>query len=162
MHKRTLTWENLWKKGFIGPSCYPLCENEEESMNHLLNICKWTESLWNWLETIFKRTDRDRNSLQESIVNWRSNFSKTQIVNTLWKLIPGFLVWMVWKEQNRRVFQNEAKTIEFIRATILQNMREMTLTRWKTEQNKDLSVTDLQILQTFGIEAGTISSSSEP
>jgi len=23
MHRRTLTWENLWKKGFIGPSCCP-------------------------------------------------------------------------------------------------------------------------------------------
>jgi len=55
------------------------------------------------------------------------------------------------------VFQNEAKTIEFIRAMIMQNMRETALTKWKAEQNKDLSVTDLQILQTFGIEVGTIS-----
>jgi len=80
------------------------------------------------MEAIFKRTNKDRNSIQERIRNWRSNFSKTQMVNTLWKLIPGFIVWTIWRERNRRVFQNEVKTTETIKATILQNMRETVLT----------------------------------
>jgi len=51
------------------PLTLPLCGIEEESMNHLLNICNWTKSLWNWMETIFKSTDRNKDSIQESIAN---------------------------------------------------------------------------------------------
>lgn len=47
MHRRTLTWENLKKKEFIGPSRCPMCGIEEETMNHLLDTFECADSLWN-------------------------------------------------------------------------------------------------------------------
>eukprot|EP00253_Pinus_taeda_P036193 PITA_36193 len=41
MQKKTLTWENLLKKGFRGPSRCRMCLKEEETMNHLFNSCDW-------------------------------------------------------------------------------------------------------------------------
>jgi len=138
MHRRTLTWENLWRKGFIGPSRCPMCESEEETMNHLLNTCEWVENIWNWVESTLKRTDRIRNSIQETIENWRGNFSITQSVNTIWKLIPGFIAWKIWKETNKLVFLNETRDLNHSRNTILQNIKQTVLYD-----------SDLQILKSF-------------
>lgn len=109
MHRKMLTWENLRKKGFIGPSHCPMGGMEEETMNHLFNTCDWADSIWNWAETILQRTDRVRNSIQETIKNWSGNSSNTQLVNTIWKLIPGFIAWTIWKERNQQVFLNEIR-----------------------------------------------------
>jgi hypothetical protein len=42
VQNRILTWDNLRKKGFIGPSMCPLCMQQEESMEHLLNQCPFS------------------------------------------------------------------------------------------------------------------------
>eukprot|EP00253_Pinus_taeda_P009477 PITA_09477 len=39
MRGKTLTWDNLRKKGFSGPSICPMCRKEEETINHLFNSC---------------------------------------------------------------------------------------------------------------------------
>eukprot|EP00253_Pinus_taeda_P017321 PITA_17321 len=46
-HKNILTWENLRKKGFAKPSRCQLCGLQEESMDHILNLCTFTSTLWN-------------------------------------------------------------------------------------------------------------------
>lgn len=151
-----LPGRTLGRKGFIGPSRCPLCGIEEETMNHLLNTCEWADKLRNWMETILKRTNRVRNSIQETIENWRGNFSNTQMVNTIWKRIPGFITWSVWKERNKIVLLNETRNINFIKDTILQNIRETVLSKGKVEQDKNIPISNLQILKAFGIEMGTI------
>eukprot|EP00253_Pinus_taeda_P020626 PITA_20626 len=75
MQKKTLTWENLRRKGFQGPSICHMCLQEEETMNHLFNSCEWASQLWLWMEAILEDTDRNRDSIQDSITNWRKNFS---------------------------------------------------------------------------------------
>jgi hypothetical protein len=37
LHNRILTWDNLMKRGFIGPSHCHICEFKEEKTDHLLN-----------------------------------------------------------------------------------------------------------------------------
>eukprot|EP00253_Pinus_taeda_P007743 PITA_07743 len=37
MRNKTLTWDNLHKKGFVRPSRCPMCLEEPESMNHIFN-----------------------------------------------------------------------------------------------------------------------------
>jgi hypothetical protein len=39
IHNRILTWENLRKRGFIGPSRCHLYQVKEETTNHLLDEC---------------------------------------------------------------------------------------------------------------------------
>lgn len=128
-------------------------------MNHLLNTFEWEDSLWNCMETILKRKDRVRNSIQETIQNWRGNFSNTQLVNTIWKLILGFIAWKILKEINRQVFLNETRGINYTKDTILQNIKKTFLSKGRMEQEKNISISDLQILKDFDINTRAFTSS---
>jgi hypothetical protein len=39
VQNRILTWDNLRKRGFIGPSICHLCQQQEETMEHIFNQC---------------------------------------------------------------------------------------------------------------------------
>lgn len=92
------------------------------------------------METILKRRDRVRNSIQETIENWRGNFSNTKTVNSIWKLIPGFIAQTIWKERNKRVFQNETQSINFTKYTITQNIKQTILSKGKVGRDKNISI----------------------
>jgi hypothetical protein len=44
---KILTWDNLTKRGMIGPSRCALCGAKEESLNHLMVDCLFTKDIWN-------------------------------------------------------------------------------------------------------------------
>lgn len=153
MQKRTLTWENLRKKGFQGPSKCHMCQQEEETMNHLFNSCDWASQLWLWLEAILEDTDRNRESIQESIINWRKNFSQMGSVNSIWKCSPGFVTWTIWKERNRRIFTQETRSIEHAKDSILINIKQLVQTKCKIDPTDKPTGNDLRILKAFHLEA---------
>jgi ribonuclease HI len=105
-HSSILTWDTLSKRGFTGPSICLLCERAEETMNHLLNSCSYTAQLWDQLAIIMRTTDRQRESIIETIAEWRDHAFHSPLLNRIWQLLPGFILWQVWKERNRRVFRN--------------------------------------------------------
>eukprot|EP00253_Pinus_taeda_P010390 PITA_10390 len=153
MQNKTLTWDNLRRKGFGGPSRCPMCLGEEETINHLFNSCEWANHLWNWLEGILRKSDRDRESIRNTILNWQNNFSKNQRVNNIWKAMPGFLLCTIWKERNRRVFQDEHRNIEHSKVTILTNIKQLIQTKCNVDPNENPSARDLHILRCFQLEA---------
>lgn len=73
-HKKILTWDNIWKRGVIGPSRCQLCEAQEEVMEHILNSCTYTTWLWDSFATIFQQTDIDKGSITNTLNKWRRNF----------------------------------------------------------------------------------------
>ena len=79
--KKILTWENLLKIGFVGPSKCHLCGLQEEMMEHLLNHCPFTSILWDWAASVFRQTDRDRLNITNTLKNWRKDFSGNKIIN---------------------------------------------------------------------------------
>jgi hypothetical protein len=155
MQKRTLTWENLMKKGFRGPSRCPMCTKEEETMNHLLNSCEWASQLWNWMENILGASDRNRDSIQETITNWRSKFSRVNRVEGIWKSAPGFIVWTIWKERNRRIFKEEIRSLELAKESITINIKQLIQAKCKVEADEKPTIQDLQILKAFQLEASS-------
>eukprot|EP00253_Pinus_taeda_P022159 PITA_22159 len=62
-HKKILTWENIRKRGIMGPSRCQLCEEQEETTEHILNSCSYTTWLWDSFSAIFQQSDRDRGSI---------------------------------------------------------------------------------------------------
>eukprot|EP00253_Pinus_taeda_P003152 PITA_03152 len=122
-HKKILTWENLRKRGVASPSRCQLYELQEETIEHLLNLYPFTSSLWNWVASIFRQTDRDNFSIIGTLKNWRKNFSENEIINKAWTLVPGFLIWDVWKERNNRIFKNRIGTSQSIIAQIIRELK---------------------------------------
>eukprot|EP00253_Pinus_taeda_P028075 PITA_28075 len=153
MHRRTLTWENLLRKGFQGPSRCPMCLQEEETMNHLFNSCEWASQLWLWMEAIMEDTDRNRDSIQDSITNWKRKFSRINRVDSIWKCAPGFITWTIWKERNRRIFTEENRNIECAKESILINIKQLVQAKCKVDPNDKPTGKDLRILKKFQLEA---------
>jgi hypothetical protein len=58
-HNNILTWDNLRKRGFIGPSWCQLCGSEEETQNHLLNLCTYSSCIWDHSASLMRTTDRN-------------------------------------------------------------------------------------------------------
>eukprot|EP00253_Pinus_taeda_P028919 PITA_28919 len=104
-HRKILTWDNIRKRGMLGPSRCQLCEAQEETMEHLLNSCIFTSRLWDFFATLFKQSDRDTNSITNTLNNWRNNVSNNEVLNSAWALLPSFTIWNGSKERNKRIFK---------------------------------------------------------
>jgi hypothetical protein len=76
LHNQILTWENLRKRGFIGPSQCHLSQPKEETMNHLLNECNYTTEIWDWEACIFLQSNRTRGNINATINNWNESYNK--------------------------------------------------------------------------------------
>jgi hypothetical protein len=109
-HSSILTWDNLMKRGFVGPSLCILCREAEETMNHLLNTCPYTAQLWDQVAVIMRTSDRTRDCIRATITNWREQAFHSPLLNRIWQLLPGFILWQTWKERNRRIFRNSPLT----------------------------------------------------
>jgi ribonuclease HI len=55
-----------------------------------------------------RTSDRNRDSIQETLTNWRDEAFQSPILNRIWQLIPGFILWQTWKERNRRIFKGHS------------------------------------------------------
>lgn len=138
-----------------GPSRCPMCNKEEETMNHLFNTCESKNLMWNWAENTLQQTDRTRESIYGTIKNWRGNFSSNKRVNIIWKIVPGLITWIIWKERNMRVFLNETRDINHSIEIIIQNIRQLVHVKSKVDQDNKASNWDLQILKSFNLDNGT-------
>ncbi len=63
------------------------------------NLSQTAQKLHHHRNSLLYRIGR----IQEIIEKWRGNFSGNQRVNTIWKIIPGFITWTLWKERNRNI-----------------------------------------------------------
>eukprot|EP00253_Pinus_taeda_P019962 PITA_19962 len=155
MRNKTLTWDNLHKKGFVGPSRCPMCLQQPESLNHLFNTCDWADQLWRWMEDLLCNSDRQLDSIHDTILNWSSNFSGTQRVNSIWKSAPGFLLWSIWKDRNRRIFQDEVRNIDFSKDIILSNIQQLIHAKCRIHVSEKPTALDLRILKNFRLDVGS-------
>jgi hypothetical protein len=106
VHSSILTWDNLSKRGFVGPSMCILCGETAETMNHLLTSCPYTAQIWDQSALIMRTSDCVRDNIVDTITNWRDQVFHSPLLNRIWQLLPGFILWQVWKERNRRLFRN--------------------------------------------------------
>jgi ribonuclease HI len=126
---RILTWDNLIKRDFIGPSRCPLCQQNEETLEHLLNNCHYSQQIWDWGAQVMRRSQRIRGSIRDTLGNWGTSPFHNPILQRIWQLLPGFSLWAIWKERNQRIFNSKSspptstweKIKGFIRETILSN-----------------------------------------
>jgi hypothetical protein len=105
-HNRALTWDNLRKKGFIGPSICVLCSQQEETKEHLFNGCHYSQRIWDYGTQIMRKSNRNRGSINCTIETWDNIAFRNPILNLIWNLLPGFILWQIWKERNKRIFHS--------------------------------------------------------
>jgi hypothetical protein len=154
LHNRILTWENLRKRGFIGLSWCHLCQTKEETTNHLLDECSYTSEIWDWAAGIFRQSNRTRGNICATINNWHESYNKNEEVNLCWTLIPGMIIWTIWKERNRRIFKNESLSEGKIKEKIISMTREMVQSRNYQNGKAQLAGWDSRVLEYFHLKDG--------
>jgi hypothetical protein len=85
-----------------------LCGEAEETLNHLLNTCPYTAQVWDQVAIIMRTSNQLRDSVIETLLNWRDQDFSSPYLNRVWQLLPGFVLWQIWKERNKRIFRNKA------------------------------------------------------
>lgn len=66
--------------------------------------------------------------------------------------MPGFLTWTIWKQRNRRIFQDEYRNTEHSKETIMINIRQLIQTKCKVDTSEKSSTRDLRILKLFQLD----------
>jgi len=151
-HKKILTWDNIRKRGVMGPSRCRLCEEKEETMEHILNSCSYTTWLWDSFSTIFHQTDRDMRSITNTLIKWRGNYLENEYLNLAWALTPSFIIWNVWKERNKRIFKNEKVIPLRLFDPILKQLKETVSISVRNLPKNPPSEVELITLRQLGME----------
>lgn len=98
----------------IGPLRCVMCNEAEETMDHLLNQCNWASRMWREGMESFQQTRQVPGSIQDIIISWENKSFKNPIVKRLWDLLPGFMAWSIWKERNGQIFEGKTHSSDEI------------------------------------------------
>lgn len=128
-YNRILTWDNLRKRGFLGPSICLICNQEEETALHLMQTCQLSRKIWEKVAFRCQKEGQVLGDIEDTIRQWPQTPYQCKILNILWQTIPGFLMWNIWKERNRRIFKGQSMTMEQVWKGIHNNIRETLSTK---------------------------------
>ncbi|MCL7024264.1 hypothetical protein MKW94_009991 [Papaver nudicaule] len=83
-----------------------LCNNSDESVDHLLLHCPAISSIWSYFCGGLIGTTVMLTSVRDFISNWRSHNHPAQ-GKQLWKRLPAAILWGVWKARNALTFSGK-------------------------------------------------------
>ena len=103
---KVLTLDQLKRRGFTLVNRCFLCEEEEETIDHLLIHCSIAKMLWNLLLAIVDYNWVSPLTVCQALLAWQSaRVGKKR--KSVWLAAPLCLFWTVWNERNRAAFDNE-------------------------------------------------------
>jgi hypothetical protein len=122
LEQKILTWDNLLKRGFQGPSICVLCKESEESLLHLFGDCSFIKIIWQTITKELKLVNNWQGGIFEnSLLNWTKRKEN-------WNEIPCLICWEVWKHKNLLIFEGQKKNHIRVCNYILQELGEQKLT----------------------------------
>ena len=121
---KVLTLDQLQRRGWSLASRWSLCYAREESIDHILLHCGKARLLWELLFSLFRMCWVIQASVRETLLGWQGSFIGRKR-KKVWSAAPLSLFWTIWKERNRRSFENmklsvqRLKVLVFVQFTIL-------------------------------------------
>ena len=102
---KILTLNQLRKRGWKLPNrCY-MCKEEEETSVHILLHCPKACILWQLIFSLFGVQWVMHSSVRGLLLSW-GDFLVGRKRKKAWKVTPLCLFWSIWRERNRRTFEN--------------------------------------------------------
>jgi len=92
------------------PIC-PLCQNAEESHAHLFFNCDWSSSLWRKAR-LWLKLHNNMPSLSRATRVLQNN--KKGLRPRMRRVSLAVLIYLIWEERNRRIFNNTGKSVKTI------------------------------------------------
>ena len=119
-HGQILTLVNLMFHGCPWANRCCMCCCNAKSVDHLLLFCPIAHSLWMYMLRLFRINWVMPSSVVDLLFCWYHWLGKHS--SNIWNLVPGYLMWTIWTEWNRRSFEDEGKTVvqllEFCQRTL--------------------------------------------
>ena len=112
MKDRCLTSDRLARRGLPHQAACPFCDQEEETIDHVLLACVFARTVWaaifvalgtpSWIPTA-----------QETLVEWAVDKRGSNNVNTKdLRTIFALTWWELWKHRNAIVFEGARPSVE--------------------------------------------------
>ena len=130
MHDKILTADNLQKRGWPHHEHCVLCNGPLETGLHLSLLCPFAKAVWSqvlsWENFDVQLPQQD----PQCLAWWEEVASKVpKQERRTFNGVLIYVVWNLWKERNRRIFENEHKTSEQVaylaKEDIVQRRRAM-------------------------------------
>ena len=118
---KVLTLDHLKRRGMnFANRCF-MCEEEEETIEHLLIHCNLAKILWNLFLSIVGISWVFPQSVLNNLLAWQgASVGKKR--KKIWLAAPLCLFWNIWGARNRLVFENEVPSVQKIKANFVTNL----------------------------------------
>jgi ribonuclease HI len=80
-------------------------------------------------------------------MHWRDQAFHSPLLNRIWQLLPGFILWQAWKERNRRIFKNASLPWQHCWKQCHRNILETLNLRCWSDEDRACSPSELSILK---------------
>lgn len=98
LNNRNLTWDNLMRKGKIGPGICFLCLKGGEDNQHLFYKCSYAKKVFQDLGIFFKINFLDIDNTMDFIV-----WGKSKCLNN--RVLSALFHWFIWFSSNKVIFE---------------------------------------------------------
>ncbi|XP_026417411.1 uncharacterized protein LOC113312896 [Papaver somniferum] len=126
------------------------CKKEEESLDHILWKCNYSELIWKWLGDMF--SFKNPQSFEEV---FNAAKQKNPAVSEIRRISAFITLKELWFQRNKCVHEDEAFKDHIIKSKILHFTAKCEVRMKKPMWN---SIYDLQILKCFGLKCRRIKS----
>jgi hypothetical protein len=131
LQNKILTADNLAKRSWPhNPACI-LCDQEFETAVHLCKDCIFTKEVWMHLSRWLQFQSLPVFAQFRTISGWW-RASSNAVDRTLRRTFNGIVItfwWFIWKERNRRTFQNIKEDALQIARSIKEHVDVLSLSR---------------------------------
>lgn len=110
---KVLTLDHLQSRGWNLPNRCIMCLKEEESVDHLFLHCDMAHMVWSFFLSHLCISWSFPFSFSDFVQGWRMH-ELEGLPATIWSYLPVVVYWSLWKEQNSRIFEDRAGSVEEI------------------------------------------------
>ena len=118
---KVLTLDNLKRRGMAFANRFFLCEEGEETINHLLIHCRSAKMLWDLFLSIGGISWVFPSSVIYTLLAWQGVAVRKKW-KKIWTAAPMCLFWTLWCARNRLAFENKVTSAQTLKINFVSNL----------------------------------------
>ena len=114
-----LTIDNLVKRNLSLVNWCCLCRCDRETVDHLLLHCKFAHALWSEVFLMFSIQWVMPRTVVSLLCAWENYLRIHSSSSSIWNMVPAYLMWLIWKEQNIRTFKDVENSVYLLKSLLV-------------------------------------------